>query len=123
MPANVWLSFDFNKGYFASKFRVKRVLTAHRMKFFPNTIDRNRSYYKDKHYRAHWQPLWALIGLVSCTVFMLSFGLNAIYDLCARSKGVSKEDSIVDLVAAYVGVNEQFPLQSSSSFADFMTSR
>ncbi|KAM0799999.1 amino acid permease/ SLC12A domain-containing protein [Usnea florida] len=73
------------------------------MKFFPNTIDRNRSYYKDKHYRAHWQPLWALIGLVSCTILMLSFGWNAIYDLCARSKGVSKEDSIVDLVASYVG--------------------
>ena len=86
------------------------------MKFFPNTIDRNRSYYKAKYYRAHWQPLWALIGLVSCTILMLFFGWNAIYDLCAKSKGVSKEDSIVDLITAYLGVNAHFPVQSTIIF-------
>ncbi|CAD6592054.1 MAG: Cationic amino acid transporter 2 [Alectoria sarmentosa] len=73
------------------------------MKLFPNTIDRNKSYYKEKHYRAHWQPLWAIVGLVTCTILMLSFGWAAIYDLCARTKGVTKEDSVVDLATAYLG--------------------
>lgn len=73
------------------------------MKLFPHTIDRNKSYYKDKHYRAHWQPMWAYLGLILCTVLMLSFGWAAIYDLCAKTKGVTKEDSIVDLATAYLG--------------------
>ncbi|CAF9940438.1 MAG: Cationic amino acid transporter 2 [Alectoria fallacina] len=73
------------------------------MKLFPNTIDRNKSYYKEIHYRAHWQPLWAIIGLVICTFLMLSFGWAAIYDLCARTKGVTKEGSVVDLATAYLG--------------------
>ena len=34
-----------------------------------------------------------------------SSGWGAIYDLCAKSKGVSKEDSIVDLTTAYLGVS------------------
>ena len=75
------------------------------MKLFPNTIDRNESYYKDKHYRAHWQPMWAIIGFVLCTIIMLSSGWAAIYDLCAKTKGITKEDSIVDLATAYVGVS------------------
>ena len=116
MPASVWLSFDFNKGYYASKFRVRKVLIAHSMKLFPNRIDRNRSYYKDKHYRAHWQPLWALFGLVSCAILILSFGWNAVYDLCTKAEGVSKEDSIVDLMTAYCGVSEHFPVQSTIIF-------
>lgn len=105
MRASVWLFFDFDKGDGASTFRAEQIiLTNHSMKLFPNTIDRNKSYYKEKHYRAHWQPLWAIIGLVICTILMLSFGWAAIYDLCARTKGVTKEDSVVDLATAYLGV-------------------
>ncbi len=74
------------------------------MKLFPNTIDRNIPYYKDRHYRAHWQPMWAMIGLGLCTMLMLSSGWASIYDLCAKTKGVTKEDSIVDLAFSYVGV-------------------
>lgn len=89
-------------------------LEAHknRMKLFPHTINREKNGfsppYSPPHYRAHWQPLWAILGLVLCTLLVITQGWSAVYDLCAKSKGVSKEDSIVDLVAAYLGVS--FPL-------------
>lgn len=93
------------------------------MKLFPNTIDRNKQYYRDKHYRAHWQPMWAMIGLVLCTILMLSFGWAAIYDLCAKTKGVTKGDSIIDLATAYFGVFlDIFTSKLPSIFADFLTS-
>ena len=76
-----------------------------RMKLFSNTIDRNASSYTARHYRAHWQPIWAVFGLVACTLLLVLQGWNAVYDLAAHSKGVSREDSIVDLVAAYLGVS------------------
>ena len=75
------------------------------MKLFPNTINREKEGYSPPHYRAHWQPLWAIIGLVLCTLVMITQGWSAVYDLCAKSPGVSKEDSIVDLIAAYLGVS------------------
>lgn len=58
------------------------------MKLFPHTIDRDKPYYRNKHYRAHWQPMWAIIGLGLCTMLMLFSGWAAIYDLCAKTKGV-----------------------------------
>ena len=76
------------------------------MKLFPNTIDRDSATYKSNHYRAHWQPLWAYLGLVLCVALVISSGWGAIYDLCAKTKGVSKEDSIVDLTTAYLGVSQ-----------------
>lgn len=78
------------------------------MKFFPNTISRGSEDYPKIHYRAHWQPLWAVLGLVLCILLVITQGWAAVYDLCAKSKGVSKEDSIVDLVAAYLGVSHPF---------------
>lgn len=80
------------------------------MKLFPNTINRNAPEYTETHYRAHWQPLWAILGLVLCTLLVLTQGWAAVYDLCARSEGVSKEDSIVDLIAAYLGVSHLLPV-------------
>ena len=76
-----------------------------RMKLFPNTIRRDSDEYCRVHYRAHWQPFWAILGLVLCTLLVVTQGWTAIYDLCAKSEGVSKEDSIVDLIAAYIGVS------------------
>ncbi|KAM0799181.1 amino acid permease/ SLC12A domain-containing protein [Usnea florida] len=73
------------------------------MKLFPNTIDRNGDVYPRSHYRAHWQPLWAILGLVLCTLLAVTRGWTSIYDLCVASPGVSKEDSIVDLIADYLG--------------------
>ncbi|CAF9938070.1 Cationic amino acid transporter 2 [Imshaugia aleurites] len=73
------------------------------MKLFPKTINRNRNEYTKMHYRAHWQPLWAILGLVLCTLLVVTQGWAAIYDLCAASPGVSKGDSITDIIAAYLG--------------------
>lgn len=79
------------------------------MKLFPKTINRNRNEYTKMHYRANWQPLWAILGLVLCTLLVVTQGWAAIYDLCAASPGVSKEDSIVDIITAYLGVSSPLP--------------
>lgn len=68
------------------------------------TINRDAEEYRDRHYRAHWQPLWAILGLVLCTLLMVFSGWSAIYKLCAESPGVDRGDAIVDLVASYLGV-------------------
>lgn len=68
-------------------------------------MNRDGADYKKRHYRAHWQPAWAILGLVLCTLLMLFSGWAAIYDLCAKSPGVDRGDAIVDLVAAYLGVS------------------
>ena len=106
MQASAWLSYAFDKGDSAFTFLAESgaMLIDYSMRTFPNIIDRNEPCYKDKHYRAHWQPMWAIVGLVLCTTLMLSSGWSAIYDLCAKTKGVTKEDSIVDLATAYLGV-------------------
>ncbi|KAI4288384.1 MAG: hypothetical protein L6R35_002346 [Caloplaca aegaea] len=67
------------------------------------TINRDAEEYRDRHYRAHWQPLWAILGLVLCTLLMVFSGWSAIYKLCAESPGVDRGDAIVDLVASYLG--------------------
>ncbi|KAL9015625.1 MAG: hypothetical protein Q9185_006982 [Variospora sp. 1 TL-2023] len=67
------------------------------------TINRDAEEYRDRHYRAHWQPLWAILGLVLCTLLMVFSGWSAIYNLCAESPGVDRGDAIVDLVASYLG--------------------
>ncbi|KAL8648294.1 MAG: hypothetical protein Q9210_005069 [Variospora velana] len=67
------------------------------------TINRDDEVYRDRHYRAHWQPTWAILGLVLCTLLMVFSGWTAIYHLCAESPGVETGDAIVDLVASYVG--------------------
>lgn len=75
------------------------------MKIFKNTINRDKAYYKRKHYRAHWQPLWAIIGFTLCTLLTILLGWAAVFDLCAKSPGVTKRDSIVDLITSYLGVS------------------
>ena len=86
----------------------------HSIKFYSQTLNRDSESYRQKHYRAHWQPLWAILGLVLCSLLMLFSGWAAIYDLAAKSKNVSRADSIVDLIAAYLGVSPLFPLQPPS---------
>ena len=78
------------------------------MKLFQHYINRNNPNYKEKHYRAHWQPLWAIIGFALCSLLILFSGWAAVYDLWAKSEGVSKVGSIVDLIAAYLGVSGEF---------------
>ncbi|KAL9599700.1 MAG: hypothetical protein Q9219_003688 [cf. Caloplaca sp. 3 TL-2023] len=73
------------------------------IKTYSRAIDRDGEKYRGKHYRAHWQPVWAILGLVLCTLLMFFSGWSAIYDLSARSPGVDRGDAIVDLVASYIG--------------------
>ncbi|MCJ1265707.1 Cationic amino acid transporter 2 [Lobaria immixta] len=75
------------------------------MKIFRSLIERDAPEYRKDHYRGTWQPLWAIIGLVSCTLLMLFSGWSAIYNLCAKPEGVPTRDSIVDLIAVYLGVS------------------
>lgn len=46
--------------------------------------------------------MWAILGLVLCSLLAVSQGWADIYDLCAASPEVSKEDSIVDIIAVYL---------------------
>ena len=78
-----------------------------RMAFYYRIMDRDGKTYKSNHYRAHWQPLWAYLGLLLCSLLMIFSGWAAIYDLVAKSEGVKQRDAIVDLVAAYLGVSVQ----------------
>ncbi|KAL8767349.1 MAG: hypothetical protein Q9209_006112 [Squamulea sp. 1 TL-2023] len=87
--------------YAAECLAFLRFLSA--IKFYKRTINRDGKGYREKHYRAHWQPLWAILGLVLCTLLMFFSGWAAIYDLIAESPGVNRADSIVDLIAAYLG--------------------
>lgn len=75
------------------------------MAFYYRIMDRDGPSYRQNHYRAHWQPLWAYLGLLLCSLLMIFSGWSAIYDLVVRSEGVKRRDSIVDLVAAYLGVS------------------
>ena len=80
-------------------------LSFRRMTAYKEIIYRDGKVYREKHYRAHWQPLWAYLGLLMCSLLMISGGWAAIYDLVVGSPGVDRRDSIVDLVAAYLGVS------------------
>lgn len=75
------------------------------MAFHHVIMDRDGRAYKSNHYRAHWQPLWAVLGIFLCSLLLLFSGWSAIYDLVVRSKGIARRDSIVDIVAAYLGVS------------------
>lgn len=74
------------------------------IKYYKRSINRDSAVYRDRHYRAHWQPVWAILGLVLCTLLVVFSGWTAIYDLCARSPGVDRGDAVVAVVASYLGV-------------------
>ena len=123
MQASVWLFSDFGKGRLGSHSGHFKSLTKCSMKLYPNTIDRNRSDYRDRHYRAHWQPMWAVIGLSLCIALLLSLGWGAVYDICADTQGVTREDSIVDLASAYLGVSDSPTALNFLRFADTLKSQ
>ena len=105
MQVNALLSFVLWKGEHPSNLDSLHANASCRMKLFPNTINRESKTYKIKHYRAHWQPLWAYLGLVLCVLLAITSGWGAVYDLSAKTEGVTKEDSIVDLTTTYLGVS------------------
>ncbi|KAI9800303.1 MAG: Cationic amino acid transporter 2 [Piccolia ochrophora] len=65
--------------------------------------------YKKKHYRAHWQPLWAIFGLFACTMIIIFSGWPAIYLLCEKGnldpRIRLKHDKLLaaDIIGAYSG--------------------
>ena len=61
----------------------------------------------ESYYRAHWQPLWAILGLVLCVLLVIVGPWNAIYDLVSGPEGVPARDLVVDLVFSYIGVGSQ----------------
>ena len=123
MQASVWLFSDFGKGKLGSQSGHFKSLMKCSMKLYPNTINRNRSDYRDRHYRAHWQPMWAVIGLSLCVALLLSLGWGAVYDICVDTQGVTKEDSIVDLATAYLGVSDSPTTLNFLRFADILRSQ
>ncbi|KAL9608804.1 MAG: hypothetical protein Q9167_006377 [Letrouitia subvulpina] len=84
------------------------------MNFFKDIINRDSDLYKQNHYRGHWQPLWAILGLVLCSLLMIFSGWSPIFDLVRGSKDVKREDSIVDLIASYLGVGHAITFETSS---------
>lgn len=70
---------------------------------------RNDPPYRGRHYRGHWQPMFAIVGLIGCVLITLFSGWSAIYILKARANLVGKEDLkpnsklAWDLVGAYAG--------------------
>jgi hypothetical protein len=111
----------FQRGSVPAQPALNVRLTPPRMRRYERLINRDGEYYMRHHYRAHWQPMWAVIGLVSCTLLMAFSGWSAIYDLCKVRLVDGIEVSVVDeggsafaLVAAYSGVILTLP--SSWSF-------
>lgn len=78
-------------------------------------IWRDSPTYRGKHYRGHWQPLCAILGLVACIAIIIFSGWPAIYLLRARDslstkdKLKSKGDLGADVVGAYAGVSACAP--------------
>ena len=79
------------------------------MKAWSHDIERDSKAYQDRHYRAHWQPLWAIIGLVLCTLLVIFGGWNAVFELCAGSLRVPTSESVVDVILIYTGMSCRFP--------------
>ncbi|MCJ1379437.1 Cationic amino acid transporter 2 [Xylographa soralifera] len=68
-------------------------------------FSRDDDVYRRRHYRAHWQPLCAIFGLVACLLIVLFSGWPAIYLLHTGVPSTIKPTSylIADVVGAYVG--------------------
>lgn len=77
---------------------------------------RDSEAYRRKHYRGHWQPAWAILGLISCILIVVFSGWPAIYLLKERSNLSpmtnadlkSNTKLAADLVGAYLGVSVIF---------------
>ena len=77
------------------------------MKQYSAAINRDSADYTLKYYRARWQPLPALVGLVACCLLIVFSGWAAVYQLVRgeESTGVGKSDAVMDLLASYLGVS------------------
>lgn len=76
-----------------------------------HSLSRGSDLYKDKHYRAHWQPGCAIFGLFACVMIVVFSGWPAIYLLVAEdslAKAVRERLKpsryfAADVVGAYSG--------------------
>ncbi len=77
-------------------------------------FSRDGDVYQMKHYRARWQPMWAILGLIGSGLIILFSGWPAIYILRARhtlsTDALLKDNKYLaaDLVGAYSGVSSRF---------------
>ncbi|KAI9771279.1 MAG: Cationic amino acid transporter 2 [Geoglossum simile] len=73
------------------------------------TLSRDSDEYKENHYRAHWQPLFAIFGLIACTLIVAFSGWPAIYLLSEKRKLASASQLksnimlVADVIGAYSG--------------------
>jgi hypothetical protein len=78
------------------------------------TFSRDSEAYINKHYRAHWQPYWAIFGLFGCILIVISSGWPAVYLLSAGETFLTHNQLKpkgylgADVVGAYSGVSEIF---------------
>ena len=74
-------------------------------------FSRDHPLYAKRYYRAHWQPVWAWIGLVGVSLIILFSGWPAIYIMVARrtlaTDTLLKSNALLaaDLIGAYSGVS------------------
>ncbi|OCL08475.1 hypothetical protein AOQ84DRAFT_439560 [Glonium stellatum] len=70
---------------------------------------RDQHRYMSRHYRAHWQPMWAYIGLIGCVLIVIFSGWPAIYILRSRHHLLADKylktnvQLAADLIGAYAG--------------------
>ena len=80
------------------------------------TFSRDGEKYMNKYYRAHWQPYWAIFGLVGCTIIVIFCGWPSVYLLSAGEAFLTqnqlkpKNYLAADVAGAYSGVSEFFPI-------------
>ena len=71
------------------------------------------------YYRAHWQPFWAIFGLVGCIMIVIFSGWPAVYLLSAGEAFLTqnhlkpKNYLAADVAGAYSGVSEFFRSRSA----------
>jgi len=93
-----------------------------------NVPGRDSDEYNTKYYRAHWQPVCAITGLVGCTLIVLFSGWPAIYLLKQRNTMSNASnlkdtlDLIGDVIGAYSGVRPYMPLPDDTP-APWLTAR
>lgn len=86
--------------------RFKKGLTALEER---GMYSRDSESYRKQFYRAHWQPLWAILGLVGCSLIMIFTPWAALYIMSNRrnlADGANLKPNHLlawDLVGAYSG--------------------
>jgi hypothetical protein len=65
---------------------------------------RNVPSYEERYFRARRQPFWSLVVLGGCLLLILTSGWTAIYQLPSVSETGAKEELVIEILGAYLGV-------------------